>query len=139
MYIARQNTFKDLAETLKDQNIQEHFLKDSSSRELIRGMLMTACDISGPTKPWKIQKRIAALVTEEFFQQGDIERAVLNSSPIELMDREKRNEMPRLQVGFIESMCIPLYITLSQLWPELQCLVDRIKENAHYWTEAQTP
>lgn len=45
-------------------------------------MSMTACDLSAITKPWKIEKRVADLVTSEFFEQGDMEREALKIEPI---------------------------------------------------------
>ena len=44
--------------------------------------MMTACDVAAITKPWEIQKEVAHLVAAEFFEQGDLEREVLNEDPI---------------------------------------------------------
>lgn len=38
-------------------------------RETLRCMLMTASDLAASTKPWSVQKRVAELVTAEFFAQ----------------------------------------------------------------------
>lgn len=51
-------------------------------RSLLRAMSMTVCDLAAITKPWEIEKRVAELVSNEFFQQGDIERDKLNITPI---------------------------------------------------------
>ncbi len=51
-------------------------------RELLRGMMMTACDVAAITKPWEVQWKVADLVANEFFEQGDIERRELNITPI---------------------------------------------------------
>lgn len=51
-------------------------------RELLRAMLMTVCDLAAISKPWEVEKRVAELVSAEFFQQGDIERETLNITPI---------------------------------------------------------
>ena len=53
-----------------------------SHRELLRGMMMTACDVAAITKPWEVQWKVADLVANEFFEQGDIERRELNITPI---------------------------------------------------------
>lgn len=45
-------------------------------------MSMTVCDLSAITKPWVIEKRVADLVSSEFFEQGDMERQELNITPI---------------------------------------------------------
>ena len=49
---------------------------------LFRGMLMTACDVAAITKPWNIQLRVADMVANEFFEQGDIERENYHSEPM---------------------------------------------------------
>lgn len=51
-------------------------------RDLLRGMLMTACDLAAITKPWDVERRIAELVASEFFEQGDLEKQTLNIVPI---------------------------------------------------------
>lgn len=43
---------------------------------------MTVCDLSAISKPWPIEKRVADLVSSEFFEQGDMERQELNITPI---------------------------------------------------------
>jgi hypothetical protein len=68
--------------------------KDPDKKDLLRGMLMTACDISAIFKPWETQKKIAELVASEFFQQGDLEKEKLNEMPIAMMDRERIDELP---------------------------------------------
>lgn len=51
-------------------------------RALLRAMSMTVCDLSAITKPWEIEKRVADLVSSEFFEQGDMEKQELNIMPI---------------------------------------------------------
>ena len=46
------------------------------------GMMMTACDVSAIAKPWEIQHKVAKLVADEFFEQGDLEKLKLNQEPI---------------------------------------------------------
>ena len=54
-------------------------------------MLMTACDLGAITKPWPIQKRVALLVADEFFYQGDLEKCQLQVTPMDMMNREKKD------------------------------------------------
>jgi hypothetical protein len=68
--------------------------KEPHKKDLLRGMLMTACDISAIFKPWETQKKIAELVASEFFQQGDLEKEKLHEMPIAMMDRERIDELP---------------------------------------------
>lgn len=118
-----------------------------------RGMMMTACDIAAITKPWKIQQRVANMVADEFFEQGDMERKNLQVEPIvsqqqqqqqlyapptaipsqAMMDRRKKNELPKMQVGFIDFVCMPLYTLLANLVPELHPLLYGLKRNRQNW------
>ena len=72
-------------------------------------MLMTAADIAASSKPWRVQKRVARLVTAEFIVQGDKERQELHIQPQALMDRERQHELPQLQIRWIADICLPLY------------------------------
>lgn len=45
-------------------------------------MMMTACDVAAITKPWEIQEKVAQLVANEFFEQGDKERTELGETPM---------------------------------------------------------
>lgn len=45
-------------------------------------MMMTACDVSAIAKPWDVQHRVAKLVADEFFDQGDLERLQLKEEPV---------------------------------------------------------
>jgi hypothetical protein len=51
-------------------------------------MMMTACDVSAISKPWEVQHKVAKLVADEFFDQGDLEKLQLNQQP---MVREFKN------------------------------------------------
>lgn len=66
--------------TLKTSHTHNWVPEDS--RRLLRAMSMTVCDLSAITKPWEIEKRVADLVSSEFFEQGDMERQELNITPI---------------------------------------------------------
>ena len=70
-------------------------------------MIMTASDLSDQTKDWVNAKKIAELVYNEFFTQGDLEKAMGNK-PVESMDREKAF-IPSLQIQFLDFIVIPVY------------------------------
>ncbi|KAB7497831.1 Cone cGMP-specific 3',5'-cyclic phosphodiesterase subunit alpha', partial [Armadillidium nasatum] len=97
------------------------------------GMMMTACDVSAIAKPWEVQHKIAKLVADEFFEQGDLEKLKLNQEPMAMMDREKKDELPKMQVGFINFICLPLYKALSESFPWVKPLYDGCKRNQENW------
>jgi cGMP-specific 3',5'-cyclic phosphodiesterase, invertebrate len=98
------------------------------------GMMMTACDVSAISKPWEVQHKVAKLVADEFFDQGDLEKLQLNQQPMvrvtkkldkichfnvefqAMMDRERKDELPQMQVGFIDVICKPLYKASQNLF-----------------------
>uniref|UniRef100_A0A8C5UN24 3',5'-cyclic-GMP phosphodiesterase n=1 Tax=Microcebus murinus TaxID=30608 RepID=A0A8C5UN24_MICMU len=108
-------------------------LEDPHQKELFLAMLMTACDLSAITKPWPIQQRIAELVAAEFFDQGDRERKELNIEPTDLMNREKKNKIPSMQVGFIDAICLQLYEALTHVSEDCFPLLDGCRKNRQKW------
>lgn len=102
-------------------------------REILRSLLMTASDLAASTKKWPIQRRVAELVTAEFFAQGDQERRQLRVQPTALMDRERRHELPQLQLRWIKDICLPLYESLSVMNPRFQVMRDGALNNMLQW------
>uniref|UniRef100_A0A9J8A3Y6 Phosphodiesterase n=1 Tax=Cyprinus carpio carpio TaxID=630221 RepID=A0A9J8A3Y6_CYPCA len=99
----------------------------------MKSMLMTACDISAITKPWPVQKKIAELVATEFFEQGDKERRELNIEPIDLMNREKQDKIPSMQVSFIDAICTQLYVALTGISEYCSPLLEGCRKNRQNW------
>lgn len=98
-------------------------------------MMMTACDVSAIAKPWEIQHRVAKLVADEFFDQGDLEKLQLNQQPVAMMDRERRDELPQMQVGFIDVICLPLYKVMAETFPWIMPLYEGTSENRKHWQD----
>ncbi|XP_055759997.1 dual 3',5'-cyclic-AMP and -GMP phosphodiesterase 11A-like isoform X1 [Salvelinus fontinalis] len=108
---------------------------DEAHRELLRSMLMTACDLGAVTRPWEISKQVAELVTSEFFEQGDRERSELKLTPAAIFDRNRKDELPALQLEWIDGICKPLYQALMKLNVKLKPMVDGIAANRMKWKE----
>ncbi|XP_036892181.1 cGMP-specific 3',5'-cyclic phosphodiesterase isoform X2 [Sturnira hondurensis] len=127
LYIKRRGEFFELVRK------NQLSLDDPHQKELFLAMLMTACDLSAITKPWPIQQRIAELVAAEFFDQGDKERKELNIEPDDLMNREKKNKIPSMQVGFIDAICLQLYEALTHVSQDCFPLLDGCRKNRQKW------
>ncbi|KAL7644923.1 UNVERIFIED_CONTAM: hypothetical protein RMT77_004740 [Armadillidium vulgare] len=104
-----------------------------SHREMIRSLMMTACDLGAATKPWDIQRRVAEKVTSEFFEQGDLEKSTLNVTPQALMDRDRQHELPLLQMRWLKDICLPLYGVLSKVNPKLLPMSEGVIKNMILW------
>lgn len=107
--------------------------KEENNKGLLRRMLMTACDVSAIMKPWEIQQKVARLVASEFFEQGDMEREAFNRKPSAQMDRNRENELPKMQMDFIDAICLPLYSRLGEEFTELRPLHDGCLRNRNNW------
>lgn len=49
------------------------------------------------------------------------------------MDRKKKDELPKMQIGFIDFVCMPLYKMLSEIAPELNPLLEGVQSNRQNW------
>ncbi|XP_064594996.1 dual 3',5'-cyclic-AMP and -GMP phosphodiesterase 11A-like isoform X2 [Liolophura sinensis] len=107
--------------------------EDKERKTVLRDILMTACDVAAITKPWEVQRQVADLVMSEFFDQGDKERNELNIQPQALMDRERQDELPKLQLGWIDGICLPLYKALAKMEPKFQPMLDGVLANRQQW------
>ncbi len=64
-----------LASAVQSQDHLKMLLAEKSeNKALLQSGLMTAADLGAVTKPWNIHKHVSALIAEEFWTQGDIER-----------------------------------------------------------------
>ncbi|XP_029164528.1 cGMP-dependent 3',5'-cyclic phosphodiesterase-like isoform X1 [Nylanderia fulva] len=132
----------DLASHFRSVNKQEQMIcnkynkDDAKQQKLLLEMLMTCCDLSDQTKDWKVSKKTAEQIFDEFFSQGDLEKSMGNA-PVEMMDRE-RASIPDLQIQFITNLVIPLFTNLSLLFPLAQPLVHTLEHNRSLWEIAKT-
>ncbi|KAL0277369.1 UNVERIFIED_CONTAM: hypothetical protein PYX00_004686 [Menopon gallinae] len=129
MYFKKKNSFRELVDN------GEFDWQSEEKKELLCGMMMTACDVSAIAKPWEVQHKMAKLVADEFFDQGDLEKLQLNQQPVAMMDRERKDELPQMQVGFIDVICLPLYKVLSDTFPWIRPLYDGCLENRNHWQD----
>ncbi|XP_055677108.1 cGMP-specific 3',5'-cyclic phosphodiesterase isoform X2 [Lutzomyia longipalpis] len=129
MYFKKRKSFLDLIES------GEFDWQGEEKKELLCGMMMTACDVSAIAKPWEVQHKVAKLVADEFFDQGDLEKLQLNTQPIAMMDRERKDELPKMQVGFIDVICLPLYRVLSETFPWMRPLYEGTMDNRQHWQD----
>ena len=50
-----------------------------------------------------------------------------------MMDRQKQDELPKMQVGFINAICLPIYKELFELHPPFKPLYDGVLNNRSMW------
>lgn len=104
----------------------------SDHRKLVRRLLMTACDLCTAAKPWYIHLKSVKKVFEEFYLQGDEEKQ-MGLSPVPMMDRARKHELPQNQVSFLKGIVKPCYSTLVSVLPMLELTIPIIDLNLTSW------
>ncbi|XP_052873013.1 cAMP-specific 3',5'-cyclic phosphodiesterase [Anopheles cruzii] len=94
--------------------------------------LVHCADLSNPTKPLPLYRRWVRRLMEEFFRQGDRERAAgMDVSP--MCDRLSAT-VESSQVGFIDYIVHPLWEAWAELVrPDAQDILDRLEDNRAYY------
>ncbi|MBN3300306.1 PDE11 phosphodiesterase, partial [Amia calva] len=106
LYFENRMAFFDLVDKGEyNWNVKNH-------RDMFRSMLMTACDLGAVTKPWEISRKASAI-----------------------FDRNRKDELPGLQLEWIDGICSPLYEALVKVNPKLQPMLDLIQGNRAKWEE----
>ncbi|GMH49282.1 hypothetical protein TrLO_g9496 [Triparma laevis f. longispina] len=96
-------------------------------------MCLKVADVSHPSKELKAHKTWSVMITDEFFSQGDMEKANgFACSP--LCDREKNFDIPKSQTGFIEFVVSPTIKDIATLLG-MKKILENLKSNYRYWSE----
>ncbi|KAJ8282143.1 hypothetical protein COCON_G00046620 [Conger conger] len=137
LYFKKRTMFQkivDLSKTYDDWDAWTKFMMlETTRKEIVMAMMMTACDLSAIAKPWEIQSKVALSVAAEFWEQGDLERTVLEQQPIPMMDRNKAADLPKLQCGFIDFVCAFVYKEFSRFHVEITPMLERLLNNRKEW------
>ncbi len=102
-------------------------------KQFMMEILIKCADTSNVIKPFDVAKKWAMRVSDEFFLQGDMERANgMEVTPT--CDRETQKRVP-LQKGFIDFVIGPFYKTVGHLIPELADAFKQLEVNRQAWNE----
>jgi hypothetical protein len=102
-----------------------------ADRRVIIKTLLHSADISNPCKPWSLSKFWADAVLDEFFTQGDLEKA--NGYPVSPnMDRNVTNQA-ELTLNFIDFIVAPLYVGITSLIPAAARCCSFLNKNRAEW------
>ncbi|KAJ2950908.1 hypothetical protein O0L34_g5277 [Tuta absoluta] len=107
---------------------------DNYHRRMLKGILMTTSDLSGCCKPFGVSKSIAEAVYEEFYDQGDNERA-LGFTPLSMMDRKRSINQPAEQIQFLSVVVLPCLLLLQSIFPNTSRLTENCRKTQEAWHE----
>ncbi|XP_026881739.2 high affinity cAMP-specific 3',5'-cyclic phosphodiesterase 7A-like isoform X3 [Electrophorus electricus] len=130
--ISRQNEYLSEFRTRLDR--AELHMNNSQDRHFILQMALKCADICNPCRPWHLCKLWSHKVTEEFFNQGDIERR-LNLDVSILCDRNS-NSVAKIQIGFISFVVEPLFVEWARFsdTPLSHVMLGHMTSNKFNWT-----
>eukprot|EP00899_Mesostigma_viride_P019339 jgi/Mesvir1/27406/Mv07206-RA.1 len=104
---------------------------EEGHRLLLMQIALKVADIGHAAKKLDIHKQWTAAITEEFYLQGDKERAAgLKVSPF--MDRETNN-LAKSQLGFFSFIAFPLFEAWVAVFPASRPIMEEISANIKYW------
>uniref|UniRef100_A0A674PBQ1 Phosphodiesterase n=1 Tax=Takifugu rubripes TaxID=31033 RepID=A0A674PBQ1_TAKRU len=139
LYFKKRTMFQNIVnatEPMADEKEAIGYISNNPVRkEIVMAMMMTGCDLSAITKPWEVQSKVALMVAAEFWEQGDLERSVLDQQPIPMMDRNCAEQLPKMQCGFIDFVCSFVYKEFSRFHKEIQPMFDGLNNNRSHWNE----
>ena len=98
-----------------------------STQQEFLNIIIHACDISNPTKPFHIYKEWANRVMNEFWLQGDKEKAL--GLPISFLCDRNTVTIPSAQIGFIDGIVTPFITAFQEFFPTLNFLLECLNQN----------
>ncbi|KAJ1557520.1 cAMP-specific 3',5'-cyclic phosphodiesterase 4C, partial [Cladochytrium tenue] len=102
-------------------------------RLLLMQMLMKCADVANPTKEWPLYKEWTDRIIEEWYCQGDREKALgLPISPFMNRDGPNAANPASSQTGFINFIVAPLYDAFGA-WTDLSEIRSTLEQNKARW------
>ena len=97
----------------------------------IINLVVHSIDIGHAAKPFKLELKWTDLVTQEFHNQGDIEKSL--NLPISFLCDRTISNVPSSQVGFINGIVLPIFEIVELILPKSIKYVDYIKNSKIEW------
>ena len=100
-------------------------------QQSLLNFLIHSADLAHNTKEFKISLKWVELLSEEFWLQGDKEKA--SGLPISFLCDRTKYDIPSSQVGFIRGFVITTYDCLVTMFPTLKYTIDHAENNVKEW------
>lgn len=140
-------TMKQLRDEFQD-HLNKFAIKDSENRnllidntspetvevtkQLISSVALHACDISTSLRPYEVSAQWADLLFDEFFNQGDMEKA--QQLDVSMMCDRTTTNIAGGQAGFIQFVVMPIFFQLADICPEIHNLQLEVgRQNIEKW------
>eukprot|EP00415_Alexandrium_ostenfeldii_P000988 UN0988 len=128
----RVSKFKGLVERLDTD--PEDWAQEPEALMAMQVMVLHAADTSTPAKPPVLADRWGSLLKEEFYLQGDEERALM--MPISPMCDRSVDKFASSQVGFIQFIVEPTFMLLAKVVPAVASeILVHLAANSDLWAQ----
>lgn len=107
-------------------------LDEKESLTVLKSIIHTS-DISNTAKPWDICKRWSDLVLQEFFAQGDREKA--EGLPVSMNCDRDTTKQDELSMNFTDFIVAPLFFSMAKLLPKMITVCKTLEVNRAKWHE----
>lgn len=97
---------------------------------------LKAADLGHLARPTSTHRNWVEALQEEFWMQGDREIR-LGMQAIPMFNRFAGERIGASQVGFIEVVALPLFVTLVEAMPYAEPQLDAVTQNRDFWTKYQ--
>ncbi|XP_014281898.1 cAMP and cAMP-inhibited cGMP 3',5'-cyclic phosphodiesterase 10A isoform X2 [Halyomorpha halys] len=106
--------------------------KNKTHKELLTAMMLTACDLCGQCKTFRVTERLCRNLYKEFYAEAEL---LLQNGiqPICVMDKMYNSEVPKYQVQFNSEVCLPCYYILSIILENTKELHKRCFNISEQW------
>lgn len=102
------------------------------SKQLVSSCVLHACDISTSLRDFDISTQWADLLFDEFFNQGDMEKA--QGLDVSIMCDRTTTNIAGGQAGFIQFVVMPIFQQLAHVCPQIKHLqLATGKQNIEKW------
>ena len=104
-------------------------------QQLLLNYLIHMADLGHNCKKFEISKIWVRILCEEFWKQGDNEKA--KGLPISFMCDREKTDVPATQVGFLRGFILSSFDCLAAMFPKLKYTIENAENNIKQWKKLQ--
>lgn len=104
--------------------------------DLMHRLTLHVADISNPMRPTRLAARWSRVCIDEFFEQGDLEKA--QQLKVSMLCDRDTTSFPGSQIGFIDFIVAPTLEKFGKVLPKLRpALKPLLDQNRAHWVEVK--
>jgi hypothetical protein len=132
-YIEKRN---DYLSSHDDRDTSINIFNDVSDKLFLCQILVHAADLSNPVRPFHMTKKWAERVSEEFNEQVKLETE-LGLPILPHMITKNDLDLCKNETGFATFVVLPMWSSISGVFPILEHLPQQIEKNKLEWKKIQ--